>query len=174
MATANGFLKFLGGYSIFQGPVVAVMLVDYFIIRKGNITLEDLYTRSSWGRYHFFHGFNIRAFVAFVVGFMLPLPGFAASFGHSIGDGAVEMFSLGWVLSFLMGGTAYFVACKIFKVPGDDGQHPFESKVADAQHMINEGILLDGQLQEKESEMERNHSLPSMPSKEAHNGGSMV
>lgn len=170
MATANGFLNFLGGYSIFQGPVVAVMLVDYFIIRRGNITLEDLYTRSSQGRYYFFKGFNMRAFAAFVIGFILPLPGFAGTFGHNVGDAADHMFALGWVLSFLMGGLSYWVACMIFKLPGDDRHHSFESKVAAAQPLINEGFQIDGRpIHDKDSDLSQINSGPMRESKA--NGG---
>jgi nucleobase:cation symporter-1, NCS1 family len=171
VATANGFLNFLGGYSIFQGPVVAIMIVDYFFIRRGNLTLEDLYTRSSWGRYYYFHGFNVRAFVSFVIGFLLPLPGFAASFGHDIGAAATRMYALGWVLSFLMGGLSYFLICLLFKVPGDDGRHPFESKVAESQDIINNGLLLEGQRIEKDSHLGRDSSVGD---KEARAGDSVV
>lgn len=159
VATANGFLNFLGGYSIFQGPVVAIMLVDYFIIRRGNIAMQELYTRSSLGRYRYSHGFNLRALIAFVVGFLLPLPGFAGSFGHDVGPGAAELYALGWVLSFLMGGLAYWAACTIFKVPGDDGIHAFEAKVADSQQMINEGIPIDEENHHKAVGMERKGSV---------------
>lgn len=163
VATANGFLNFLGGYSIFQGPVVAIMIVDYFWVRRGNITMTDLYTRSSYGRYYFFHGLNLRAFAAFVLGFLLPLPGFAASFGYDIGTAAPRMYALGWILSFLTGALAYFVICLVFKVPGDDGSHAFESKVADAQQSINEGVPIDGQLVKHESDVSR---LDAGPGKE--------
>lgn len=165
VATANSFLNFLGGYSIFQGPVVAIMIVDYFWVRRGNITMTDLYTRSSCGRYHFFHGFNVRAFVAFVIGFLLPLPGFAASFGYDIGTAAPRMYALGWVLSFLMGALAYFVICLIFKVPGDDGKYPFESKVADAQDIINEGVPIDGQIVKNHGDVGRMEALPNKESR---------
>ena len=115
------------------------MLVDYFIIRRGNLQLPDLFRTSPSGRYYFTKGFNIRALIAFVAGFLLPLPGFVASFGHKLSDAATNMFALGWVLSFTVGGTAYWVICFIFKVPGDDGTYSFEEKVADAEEMIVRG-----------------------------------
>jgi len=145
VATANGFLNFLGGYSIFQGPVVAVMLIDYFVLRRGNLNLIDLFTLSSEGRYYFFHGFNLRAFAAFVIGFLLPLPGFAASFGHDINIAATHMYSLGWVLSFLMGCLSYYVICLVCKLPGDDGNHTFESHVESAEQIILEGLHTDSE-----------------------------
>jgi NCS1 family nucleobase:cation symporter-1 len=120
------------------------MLVDYYLIRKGNLDLSELFTLEKHGRYHFFHGFNVRAFAAFVIGFLLPLPGFAASFGHSIGIAATHMYSLGWVLSFLMGSLSYYVICLIWKVPGNDGSHAFEAQVEPAEQLIYDGIQGDG------------------------------
>jgi nucleobase:cation symporter-1, NCS1 family len=161
VATQNSFLNFLGGYSIFQGPVVAIMIVDYFWVRRGNINMPDLYSRSSYGRYHYFHGFNLRAFAAFVIGFLLPLPGFAASFGYDIGTAAPRMYALGWVLSFLMGALAYFVICVVFKMPGDDGSHHFESQVEDAQLFINEGVPADGEFWKPRHDLARVDALPN-------------
>lgn len=118
------------------------MIIDYFIIRKGNLDLPDMFSLSPQSRYHYFHGFNLRAFGSFVIGFLLPLPGFAASFGHDIAASATHMYSLGWVLSFLMGCLSYYIACKVWKVPGDDGTHAFESQVAPAQQVILDGLQL--------------------------------
>lgn len=116
------------------------MIVDYFLIRRGNINMHDLFTLSSTGRYHYFHGFNLRAFAAFIIGFLLPLPGFAASFGHPIGDAAKHMYSLGWILSFIMGGGSYYLACLAWPVQGGDGKLAFESEVANARAVVLDGV----------------------------------
>lgn len=121
------------------------MLIDYFVLRRGNLNLADLFTLSSEGRYYFFHGFNLRAFAAFVIGFLLPLPGFAASFGHDIDIAATHMYSLGWVLSFLMGCLSYYIICLIWKLPGDDGKQGFESQVQLAEQVIVEGVHTDSE-----------------------------
>lgn len=127
VTSANGFLNFLNGYSIFQGPVVAIMLADYFVLRRGNLHIPDLFTRSSGGRYYYFHGVNLRAYTAFVAGFLLPLPGFIGSFGTTnVSDAASNMYSLGWELSFVVGGLAYLVTAYIWPLPGNDGSHGFE------------------------------------------------
>ena len=36
------------------------------------------------------------------------------------------MYALGWVLSFVVGGLTYYVACLAFPVAGDDSKHGFE------------------------------------------------
>ncbi|KAK2741787.1 hypothetical protein FQN57_005531 [Myotisia sp. PD_48] len=139
VATPNGFLQFLGGYSIFQGSVVSIMLVDYFVIRRGNMHLPDLFRSSKEGRYYYTKGFNIRAFAAFIIGFVIPLPGFISSFDIHFSVAADRMFALGWVLSFLVGGLSYWLICFVFKVPGDDGSYKFEEKLDEAEGMVLRG-----------------------------------
>jgi NCS1 family nucleobase:cation symporter-1 len=127
VATANGFLNFLNGYSIFQAPIVAIMIVDYIILRKGNLTTTELFTRSSAGLYYYFHGVNIRAYVAFVIGFLLPLPGFIFSFRtSSLSEASSHIYSLGWELGFFIGGLAYLVLGLIWPVPGNENSLGFE------------------------------------------------
>ncbi|VUC29961.1 unnamed protein product [Clonostachys rosea] len=128
VSSANGFLSFLNGYSIFQGPVVAIMIVDYFVSRKGNLSIPDLFTTSSSGIYYYFHGVNLRAFTAFIIGFILPLPGFIGTFGTvTVSTAASNMYSLGWELSFVIGGVAYFVLGLVWPVPGDGASRGFET-----------------------------------------------
>lgn len=105
------------------------MTVDYFLVRRGNLHLADLYSPSSFGRYFYTKGFNVWAYAAFIIGFLLPLPGFVASFGYPIGSAATDMFTLGWVLSFLVGGLSYFVLCRIWPVSGqrEDRAKGFET-----------------------------------------------
>ena len=138
------------------------MLVDYFIIRKGNMHLPDMFSLSKGSRYHYFHGFNMRAFAAFVIGFLLPLPGFAGTFGNKIGIAATHMFTLGWVLSFLMGCLSYYILCVVWKVPGDDSSHSYEEQVGPSQQMILDGVLFGNEHPGREISIDSEE-----PSKEA-------
>ncbi|CDK26532.1 unnamed protein product [Kuraishia capsulata CBS 1993] len=129
VSTSNGFLTFMSGYSIFQGSVVGVMIVDYFM-RKGNINLNDCYRTSRSGSYYYFYGINIRAFFAFIAGFVVPLPGFIGTFGTtSVSTAATYINDMGWLMSLLFGIVAYFIACVIFPLPNVDKSAPFESYV---------------------------------------------
>ena len=84
--------------------------------------IRDIYSLAKSGRYWYTAGVNYRAFVAFVAGCLLPLSGFVASFGYTIGSAATKMYDLEWVSSFLMGGLCYLLVCRVCKVPGDDGR----------------------------------------------------
>ncbi|KAI6366348.1 hypothetical protein MCOR25_005163 [Pyricularia grisea] len=127
VSSAAGFLNFLNGYSIFQGPVVAIMIVDYFISRRGNLHIPDLFTKSKEGRYYYTGGFNLRAYASFLIGFLLPLPGFIMSFGTADKSvAAANLYALGWELSFVIGGLSYAVASWLWPMQGDDNTHGFE------------------------------------------------
>lgn len=139
------------------------MIVDYFLVRRGNMDLVDMYTTSPLGRYFYLAGFNVRAYAAFVIGFLLPLPGFVASFGYSISDAATHMYALGWILSFVMGSLSYWVICLVWKVPGDDAAAAFESKVpVDIQELVEEiygNERLEGRVVEVEGVREKDTAV---------------
>jgi len=65
----------LVGYSGLLGPIAGTMIADYFIVRKGNLNVEDLYRRG--GEYEYRNGFNPRALVSLAVGVAVALLGLA-------------------------------------------------------------------------------------------------
>ena len=71
-----------------------------------------------------------------MIGFLLPLPGFAASFGYDIGRAASDMYALGWVFSLLMGGLAYWVVSRGWRLPGDDQKYHWEELVGKARDVV--------------------------------------
>jgi NCS1 family nucleobase:cation symporter-1 len=56
----------LVGYSGFLGPIAGVLICDYFVIRKKNLSTQDLYQRG--GLYEYSSGINWRAVVALAAG----------------------------------------------------------------------------------------------------------
>ncbi|KAG7445403.1 allantoin permease [Guyanagaster necrorhizus] len=130
LSGAPGFLTFLNGYSIFMGPVVGIMIVDYFLVRRGNLQPASLYTGARDGAYYYTRGVNWRAIIAFVAGMGVPFPGFVQSFGGVvIGEVAAEIFDLGWLVSFGMGAVIYWVLCRVFPVGNVDGGLSFEAEL---------------------------------------------
>src|SRR5437016_3041046 len=63
----------LGGYAAFLGPVAAIMICDYYFIRRRLLLVDDLYLRD--GIYEYAHGFNWRAVGALVLGASVALVG---------------------------------------------------------------------------------------------------
>jgi NCS1 family nucleobase:cation symporter-1 len=95
-------------YSMFLGPVAGVMIVDYWIVRRRRVVVEELYNNSRGSIYHngvFWAG--VGSFIIGILGqyvtaiiqgkfyyvFWIPLPG----------------LELAWYYGFLISGTAYYV-----------------------------------------------------------------
>ncbi|QLP46754.1 allantoin transporter [Klebsiella michiganensis] len=65
------FLDLIGGM---LGPVIGVMMAHYFIVMRGQINLDELYTAP--GDYKYFdNGFNVTAFLVTIVAVILSLGG---------------------------------------------------------------------------------------------------
>lgn len=86
---AKGFFFFIQAYSLFLGPIFAVLITDYYIIRKGNLDLMKLYNPD--GPYK---GVNWAGIIAMVVGAAI---------------GGLIDFSLAWAISIPPSMLIYYV-----------------------------------------------------------------
>ncbi len=78
-SAGNYIFVWLVGYGVLLGPIGAIMIVDYFVLRRTELHVDDLYRRG--GRYEYENGFNWRAIAAFAIGVVPCLPGFLAAAG---------------------------------------------------------------------------------------------
>ncbi|MFT4628835.1 MAG: NCS1 family nucleobase:cation symporter-1 [Myxococcota bacterium] len=73
--TTGGYIfTWLIGYSALLGPIGGILIADYFILRRTELDLDDLYRAN--GRYQYTNGFNLAAIIAFVLAVLPNLPGF--------------------------------------------------------------------------------------------------
>ena len=66
--THAGFFGLINAYSAFLGPVLGVMLADFFIIRKRTLDIDQLYQPDGGTLYKFTKGWNIAAIIAVAIG----------------------------------------------------------------------------------------------------------
>jgi nucleobase:cation symporter-1, NCS1 family len=52
----------------FIGPLYGVLIADYYLVKKRQVVVDDLYTLSPEGTYHYRKGYNPAAIIATVVG----------------------------------------------------------------------------------------------------------
>jgi NCS1 family nucleobase:cation symporter-1 len=91
------YSNWLLGYSSLLGPIAGIMIVDYFLIKKQNYVLADLYR--SGGVYP---GWNAKGFIAFLVPVGLTLV--------AITTGTLVWFyDYGWFTGSLLGGLIYWL-----------------------------------------------------------------
>ena len=99
---------FLIGYGSVLGPVVAVMIADYYFVRRTELSLSELFKVD--GRYHFTAGFNVIAIVATTLGAAIVLLS-----GNLAQNSVVfKAISYGaWFSGFLISMALYLVAMQI-------------------------------------------------------------
>jgi nucleobase:cation symporter-1, NCS1 family len=119
LASAAKFLAFLGGYTIFLGPMTSILMTDYFIVRRGNVSVPDMYSFHGIYRYSPKFATNWRAVAAFFIGCIPPLPGFVDNIVEAGGQtttvsiGGIHLFSIGYIYSFVAAGVFYWLFNKL-------------------------------------------------------------
>jgi NCS1 family nucleobase:cation symporter-1 len=67
MANFDAFLGFILHYSALFGPMLGVMLADWFVIRRRELSVPALYDTSESSPYWYRSGFNVAGYVAVLV-----------------------------------------------------------------------------------------------------------
>jgi NCS1 family nucleobase:cation symporter-1 len=115
LASADTYIfNWLVGYSALLGPIAGIMIADYWVLKKKQLDVPDLYRPH--GRYK---GVNVVAVVALVVGVLPNVPGFLKS-AHVI-EGPSNFFDdiyvYAWFTGFVLAGALYLVGDKVMKKP---------------------------------------------------------
>jgi len=104
----NYIFTWLIGYSALLGSVAGVMIVDYYLLRRTDIDVNDLYREE--GRYTYNAGVNWRAVWATIIGIIPNIPGFLSQATH----GAVavpafftHLYTYAWFVSLAVAGVTY-------------------------------------------------------------------
>lgn len=115
LESAGSFLNFMSAYAIFLGPIAAIMLFDFWLIKKRKYDSLAMYQPE--GIYRYSAGVNWRAVVAFIVGVAPSLPGLINSVNSSIDVGVgIHPYQFGWLLGFFATTLVYVALSYIFPV----------------------------------------------------------
>ncbi|CAK7268596.1 hypothetical protein SEPCBS119000_003141 [Sporothrix epigloea] len=108
ISSANVFLAFMGGYSVFLAPLASILAVDFWLVKRCHVDIPALYDPN--GRYRYTKGCNWRAFVAFIVPVAPLLPGLAQSISPNtvhVSAGIMQLYDINWLFGFLTAATLY-------------------------------------------------------------------
>ncbi|ERT02397.1 uracil transporter [Sporothrix schenckii 1099-18] len=132
LASASGFLTFLGGYSIFLGPFLGIFVTDYFVLRRGNIDVPSLYAPG--GAYWYTGGIHWRALAAWVVAVAFVVPGFAAQFGHTLAGAAGwhHLYQFSWFYAVTIASVMYFALSFVGEYAPRERNMAFEALAREA------------------------------------------
>lgn len=87
--TVSGFFTFIQFYSMFLGPIFAVMVVDYWLVRKQEYNVLALYDKKG-----LYAGINWAGIISIIIGAVI---------------GYVVSFELAWAISLIPSGIIYYV-----------------------------------------------------------------
>ncbi len=113
------WLEFYGGM---LGAIAGILIADYWLLRRTNLALADLYR--THGIYRYTAGWNWRAVASVLVGLLLAVGGAHSKpgFGPFPNDGLIPflkpLYSYSWVAGFLSAMLAYYLLSVAFPARG--------------------------------------------------------
>lgn len=101
--------NWLIGYSALLGPIAGIMIADYWIVRRQQLDVPDLYLEN--GRYA---GTNPIAVGALVLGVLPNIPGFLKAAHITQGPPTVfdDLYVYAWFIGFLLAGGLYLAGMR--------------------------------------------------------------
>ena len=109
-SAGNYIFVWLVGYGVLLGPIGAIMIVDYFVLRRRELVVDDLYRRG--GQYEYANGVNPRALIAFALGVAPCLPGFLVAASGAAPSTVPPLFNhlytWAWFVSSGVSAAAYY------------------------------------------------------------------
>ncbi|MBT8233202.1 MAG: hypothetical protein HKO66_11220, partial [Saprospiraceae bacterium] len=100
MDQISNILIFISGL---LGPVLGIMLSDYYLVRNMEIPLDELYKEE--GKFKYYKGFNIAAMIALVLGVIVAIIGYYI-------PSLDALYKLSWFTGFIVSFVAYYLLMK--------------------------------------------------------------
>lgn len=118
MADPSGYIfTWLIGYGALLGPIAGVMIADYFVVRKKELSVEGLYDPA--GPYAYTNGFSLAGLGAFALAVLPNLPGFLAVVKAVPADSVPAFFhtlyNQAWFVGFALAFGLYVLFRKLSK-----------------------------------------------------------
>ncbi len=117
-STEGYIFTWLIGYSALLGPIAGILISDYFLLRRTELDVEDLFRTK--GQFSFGGtGWNWRALVALVVGVAPNVMGFLKAAGAVDEVSAIwsDIYTYAWFVGFFISGGLYFMLSRVAPPP---------------------------------------------------------
>jgi len=96
----SGILIFISGL---LGPVLGIMLADYFAVRGRRLHLDELYKTN--GAYQYTGGFNMAGMIALIIGVLVAISGYFI-------PALAPLYNLSWFSGFIVSFFLYWILMK--------------------------------------------------------------
>ena len=100
-----GILSFVDTFSCFFGPMFGVMIADYYLIKKGNLSNKDLYSTEINSTYYYSRGWHIKATYSLILGFIFS----ASTIWNS---NLMFLQSSAWIIGAFVSWSTYYLLAK--------------------------------------------------------------
>ncbi|RDW84988.1 uracil permease-3 [Coleophoma cylindrospora] len=116
--SSSVFTTVLSSFGLFISPLIGIYMIDFWVVRKKNWKVPDLYIGNSSSIYWFHYGFHWRAFVVWLGLIWLSLPGFVSAItGKPTALAWKRIFQITYFVGWLGGMILYAALCYVFPVP---------------------------------------------------------
>lgn len=125
LTQAETFITILSSFGVFMSPAAAILVTDFWLVRKTLWNIPDLYRPG--GIYWFWKGLNWRAFVAYFCGMSWALPGFVyAMGGPPVSSGWTHLYQVSFFFGYVVSGGLHVALNWTWTPPGIGNQVDFE------------------------------------------------
>ncbi|MBH8581341.1 NCS1 family nucleobase:cation symporter-1 [Bisbaumannia pacifica] len=100
-----GFVNALGAV---VAPFYGIIVVDYYLIKRQTLNMQDLFSSAEGGRYHYLKGWNQRALIAFAGAALFSISTVLVPALSGLGG-------YGWLLGAALGGLFYYGLMRRFR-----------------------------------------------------------
>ena len=97
-----GILSFIDTFGSFFGPLLGVIVIDYYLIKKSSLSNKDLYSAESESVYYYSNGWHIKALYSVILGFI-----FSASTIWNIN--LMFLQSYAWIIGAFVSSVVYYL-----------------------------------------------------------------
>ena len=97
-----GILSFVDTIGAFFGPIFGIVIVDYYLIKKGKLNNKDIFSSVPNSSYYYSNGWHIKAIYSLFIGFI-----FSASTIWNVDLSFLQSFS--WLIGALMSSITYYL-----------------------------------------------------------------
>ncbi|KAH0848763.1 hypothetical protein AYO21_09876 [Fonsecaea monophora] len=120
LKTSNNFTTYLSAYSVFLSSIAAVIICDYYIVRRAYYSVRDLYSARRASPYYYHCGVSWRAYTSYTCGVLVNIVGFAGAVGAKVPNGTTYIYRVNFLVGFLVAFAVYYLLCRIRPVPATD------------------------------------------------------
>ena len=100
-----GILSFIDTFASFFGPIVGVVIIDFYLIKDADLSNKDLYSSENKSIYYYSKGWHIKAVYSVFLGFI-----FSASTIWNMNMMFLQSYA--WIIGLIISSVTYYLLAK--------------------------------------------------------------